>query len=54
MCSIILQYFNWSEINDGSYGAYSTGSEIKFQTSMIRSSLCDAYILVKRAITVTK
>ena len=24
--SIILQYFNWVEINDGSYGAYSTGS----------------------------
>ena len=40
----------WVEINDGSYGAYSTGSQIKFKTSMTRSSLCDysdVYILVK-------
>ena len=48
---------NWVEINDRSYGAYKTGSPIKFKTSMIsvlRSSLCDyseAYILVKRTIT---
>ena len=32
---------NWVEINDGSYGGYSTGSQIIFKTSMIRSSLCD-------------
>ena len=35
--------------------AYSTTSQIKFKTSIIRSSLCDcsdAYILVKRTITV--
>ena len=47
---------NWVEINDGSYEIYSTGSQIKFKTSMIRSSLCDyrdAYILVKGTITVT-
>ena len=42
------------EINDGSYGAYRTGSQ--FKTSMIRSSLCDysdTYILVEETITVT-
>ena len=47
---------NWVEVNDGSYGAYNTGSQIKFKTSMIRSSLCDyrdAYILAKGTITVT-
>ena len=47
---------NRVEINDGSYEMYSTGSQIKFKTSMIRSSLCDyrdAYILVKGTITVT-
>ena len=33
------------EINDGSYGVYNIGSQIKFKTSMLRSSLyeyCDA------------
>ena len=47
---------NWVEVNDGSYGAYNTGSQIKVKTSMIRSSLCDyrdAYILAKGTITVT-
>ena len=41
---------NWVEINDDSYGRYETGSQIRFGTSMIRSSLCDykyAYIHVK-------
>ena len=45
----------WVEINDESYGAYSTGSRVKFKTSIIRSRLCDysdAYILVKGTITV--
>ena len=43
------------EINDESHGTYSTNSQIKFKTSMLRSILCDyidAYILVKGAITV--
>ena len=46
---------NWVEINDELYGVYSTGSQIKFKTSMSRSSLCDlsnAYIFVKGTITV--
>ena len=47
---------NWVEINDGSFRTCNTGSQIKFKTSMIRSSLCDysdSDILVKGTITVT-
>ena len=47
---------NWVEINDESKGTYHVGSEIKFKTTMLKSSLCDysdAYILVKRKITIT-
>ena len=46
---------NWVEINDEARGTYSPNKQIKFKTSMLRSSLCDysdAYILVKRNITV--
>ena len=46
---------NWDEINDESKGKYDN-SNIRFKTSIIRSNLCDysdAYILVKRTITVT-
>ena len=46
---------NWVEINDESRGGYTTGSDIKFKTAMLRSSLCDyadAYILVKGTITI--
>ena len=41
---------NWIEINDESRGAYNVNSQIKFKTTMLKSSLCDysdAYILVK-------
>ena len=41
---------NWVEINDEARGTYSPNKQIKFKTSMLRSSLCDysdAYILVK-------
>ena len=47
---------NWVEINDESRGEYTTGSDIKFKTTILRSSLCDyadAYILVKWTITIT-
>ena len=40
---------NWIEINDESRGVYNVNSQIKFKTSMLKSSLCDysdAYILV--------
>ena len=45
----------WVEINDESRGAYNVNSQIKFKTTMLKSSLCDysdAYILVKRTISV--
>ena len=46
---------NWVEINDESRGAYNVNSQIKFKTTMLKSSLCDysdAYILVKGIISV--
>ena len=46
---------NWVEINDESRGKYNKDNQIKFETSMIRSNLCDysdAYILVSRTITI--
>ena len=46
---------NWVEINDEASGTYSHNKQIKFKTSMLRSSLCDysdSYILVKGNITV--
>ena len=46
---------NCVEINDESRGTY-TSNDIKFKTTMLRSNLCDyadAYILVKRTITIT-
>ena len=47
---------NWVEINDESRGAYNVNSQIKFKTTMLKSSLCDysdAYILVKGTISAT-
>ena len=46
---------NWVEINDEARGIYSHNKEIKFKTSMLRSSLCDysnVHILVKGNMTV--
>ena len=46
---------NWVEINDESKGAYNVNSQIKFKTTMLKSSLCDysdAYILAKLTISV--
>ena len=44
---------NWIEINDESHGVYITGSQTKFETSILRTSddYSDAYILVKGNIT---
>ena len=45
----------WVELNDESSGMYNVNSQIKFETSMLKSSLCDysdAYIFVKSTITV--
>ena len=46
---------NWIEINDESRGVYNVNSQIKFKTTMLKSSLydySDAYILVKGTIPV--
>ena len=46
---------NWVEINDNARGEYSANKQIRFKTSLLRSSLCDysdAYILAKGNITV--
>ena len=45
----------WVETNDESRGVYNVNSQIKFKTTMLKSSLCDysgAYILVNGTITV--
>ena len=46
---------NWIEINDESRGTYNVNSQIKFKTTMLKTSLCDysdAYILVNGTISV--
>ena len=46
---------NCVEINDESSGKYNVNSQIKFKTTMLKSTLCDysdAYILVKGTISV--
>ena len=46
---------NWVEINDDARGTYNKNNQIKFKTSMLKSSLCDysdAYILVSGNIIV--
>ena len=46
---------HWVEINDESRGTYNVNSQIKFKTTMLKSSFCDysdVYILVKGTITV--
>ena len=47
---------NWVEINDEARGTYNVNIQIKFKTTMLKSSLCDysdAYILVKGKIKIT-
>ena len=47
---------NWVEINDELGRTYNVNSQIKFKTTMLKSSLCDysdEYILVKGKITIT-
>ena len=51
-----LKTKNWDEINDESRGTYNVNGQIKFKTTMLKSSLCDysdADILVKGKITIT-
>ena len=50
-----LRTENWVEINDKSRGKYNINSQIKYKTTMLRSSLRDyrdTYILVKGSRTV--
>ena len=45
---------NWVEINEESQGMYNEDNQIRFKTTILRSSLCDysdADILVKRTVT---
>ena len=46
---------NWIKINDESQRTYDEDNQIRFKTSMLRSSLCDysdVYILAKGTIMV--
>ena len=46
---------NWVEVNDESRGTCNINSQIKFKTTMLKSSLCDysdANILVTGTITI--
>ena len=46
---------SWVENNDESRGIYNVNSQVKFKTTMLKSSLCDysdAYILVNGTIVV--
>ena len=48
---------SWIETNDQSRGEYNTNSDIRFKTTMLKSSLFDysvTYILVKIRITITR
>ena len=50
-----LRTKNWVEINGDIRDAYSPNKQIRFKTTMLRSSLCDysdAYIVVKGNISV--
>ena len=50
-----LRTKNCVERNDDSRTTYNSNSQIKFKTSMLKSSLCDysdTYILVSRTITI--
>ena len=32
---------NWVEVNNDSHGTHNTNSQMKFKTSMLRTTLCD-------------
>ena len=51
-----LKTKNWGKRNDESRGTYHRDNQIRFKTSLLRSSLCDysdPYIPVKRTVTVS-
>ena len=50
----LWQKLGWVEINEELLGVYDKFNQIRFKTSMLRSSLCDysdLYILAKEIIT---
>ena len=52
-----FQTKNWIEINHQSRGTYNTNSDIRFKTTILKSSLfdySDVYILVKGTRTITE
>ena len=52
-----LRTKNWVEINDESRATYNVNNQIKFKTTVLKSSLCnysDAHILVKGKIKITR
>ena len=54
----LLRFVNkkWVEVYDQSGGSYNVNKEIRIETSMLRSDLCDfsdTYIVVKGVIVVT-
>ena len=52
----IFRTKNWFETNNQSKGVYDVNSDIRFKTTMLKSSLCnysDAYILIIGKITIT-
>ena len=51
-----LRKKNWVEVNDDTRGTYHTNSQVKFKTSILKSSLydySDAYILTSGTMTLT-
>ena len=47
----------WVEINDDSCGTCSTGIQVTFKSSMLKSDLCndsDAYMLIKGTISIVE
>ena len=45
----------WNTVNDNSKGIYGVGTEIIYNTEVLKSNLCDynnAYILIRDDITV--
>ena len=47
---------NWVEVKDDAHGMYDKNNQIKFETAMLKSSLCDysdAYIILSGTLTIT-
>ena len=50
----VINLFNWIEIYDDARGTYNRNSQIKFQSTTLKSNLCDfidPYIFVEETIS---